>query len=356
MKTLITRQLSRCNIRAKRLLFSHIHHRQATTTAAASNNNLIQLEHQVQQALANGEPVVALESTIIAHGMPYPQNVQVAKEVEDILRKQNVTPATIAMHQGVCRIGLSQDELEDLAIAGPEGRAHKCSTREMSTFLMRSSPSFQRQQHSNSKPLWGATTVASTMKLAHLAGISTFVTGGSGGVHRGGEDTMDVSADLTELARTPVVVVSAGIKSILDIARTLEVLETNGVPVYGWQTDEFPAFFSPTSGVPCPDRVDSPEEVAHAFHLARALELSHGFLVGVPNKDPASGASVEAAIQSALEEAEKRGISGPATTPFVLKSVAETTKGDSLKSNIALVKQNAEVGGMIAKAIAHSTL
>jgi sugar/nucleoside kinase (ribokinase family) len=191
------------------------------------------------------------------------------------------------------------------------------------------------------------------MKLAHLAGISTFVTGGIGGVHRNGHVSMDVSADLTQLSRTPVVVVSAGIKSILDIARTLEVLETNSVPALGWQTDEFPAFFSPKSGVACPARVDHAEDVASTYWAARALDLPQGMLVAVPNHDPA-GANVENAIQVALQEAEEQDIHGQAVTPFILKTVAEKTQGDSLRSNMALVKQNAEVGANIAIAIASS--
>jgi pseudouridine-5'-phosphate glycosidase len=199
----------------------------------------------------------------------------------------------------------------------------------------------------------GAATVASTMRLAHLAGISTFVTGGIGGVHRNGETTMDVSADLTELGRTPVVVVCAGIKSILDVPRTMEVLETLSVPTVGWQTDEFPAFFSPHSGVPCPARVDTADDVAAAYWAARALGLPSGMLVAVPNMDPA-GANVERAIQAALHEAQERGIRGQDVTPFVLKAVAAETEGDSLRSNMALVRRNARVGADIAIAISKS--
>eukprot|EP00980_Cylindrotheca_fusiformis_P029972 scaffold24130_cov142-Cylindrotheca_fusiformis.AAC.2 len=251
---------------------------------------------------------------------------------------EGVTPATIAIKDGHCHIGLTLDELTDLAQNG----AQKCSTRDLPTFLA-----------SSSSNRWGATTVASTMKLAHLAGIATFVTGGSGGVHREGQFTMDVSADLTELSQTPVVVVSGGVKSILDIERTLEVLETNGVPVYGWQTDEFPAFFSPASGVPCPHRAEDEMEIARAYHFAQALNLKNGFLVGVPNHDTAAnGSNVERAIQAAIQEAETLGIRGQATTPFLLKYVADKTDGDSLRSNIALVKNNAVVGGKIAHAIA----
>jgi len=252
-----------------------------------------------------------------------------------------------AVKDGVCRVGLTASELEDLAHAGQEGRATKCSTRELSLFLA-SKQGNNKQQ----KPQWGATTVASTMTLAHLAGIPTFVTGGIGGVHRGGESTLDVSADLLELSRTPVVVVSAGIKSILDISRTLQVLETNGVPTVAYRTDEFPAFFSPHSGVAAPARVDDAEQVAAAFEAARELGLSHGMLVAVPNQSPAEGAAVEDAIQSALAEAAELEISGQAVTPFLLKRVAEKTAGESLRSNMALVEQNAVVGAEIAIAIA----
>lgn len=217
--------------------------------------------------------------------------------------------------------------------------------------MMLASPPTNNESSTCGNHQWGATTVASTMRLAHLAGISTFVTGGIGGVHRNGEVSMDVSADLTELGQTPVVVVSAGIKSILDIARTLEVLETNSVPTMGWRTNEFPAFFSPHSGVNCPARVDDAETVANAYWASRVLGLSQGMIVAVPNHDPA-GANVEKSIQSALTEAEEQHISGQAVTPYILKSVAEKTGGDSLRSNMALVKQNAEVGAQIAIAIA----
>lgn len=241
------------------------------------------------------------------------------------------------------------EELHDLARAGEEGRAKKCSTRDLPVILASAKAS-----ESNGAHVWGATTVASTMRLAHLAGISTFVTGGIGGVHRNGENSMDISADLKELGQTPVVVVSAGIKSILDIERTLEVLETNSVPTMGWKTNEFPAFFSPYSAVDCPVRVDDADMVARMYWAARSLQLSQGMLVAVPNYDPA-GANVEKAIQSALIEAEEQGISGQAVTPFILKAVAETTGGDSLRSNMMLVKKNAEVGAKIAIAIAKTT-
>jgi pseudouridine-5'-phosphate glycosidase/pseudouridine kinase len=304
----------------------------------------------VKAALANHDPVVALESTIVAHGMPYPTNFEVATAVESLLQKAGVTPATICIHRGIPRIGLSHQQLHELALAGGGG-GHaaaaadvvvKCSTRELCLVMGATHP-----------PTWGATTVASTMTLAHVAGIPIFVTGGIGGVHRKGESTMDVSTDLTELSRTPVVVVSAGIKSILDIARTLEVLETLGVPTLSYQTNDFPAFFHPSSGIRSPARVDTAIEIAQYYHAARRLGLQHGMLVAVPNSnDDAAGAAVEVAIQAALVESETLEISGRDLTPFILKRVAEETSGESLKSNVALVLNNAKVGAEIAIEIA----
>mmetsp|Transcript_4641 Transcript_4641/g.9919 ORF Transcript_4641/g.9919 Transcript_4641/m.9919 type:complete len:361 (-) Transcript_4641:217-1299(-) len=308
------------------------------------NTDVFQVQDRVKNALAEGKPVCALESTIVAHGMPFPENLQLAQEVEQILEYNGVVPATIAVRDGVCRVGISGEELHDLARAGEEGRAQKCTTRDLPVIL--ATVGSQKKKGT----MWGATTVASTMKLAHLAGISTFVTGGIGGVHRNGEVSMDISSDLTELGQTPVVVVSAGIKSILDIRRTIEVLETNGVPTFGWQTDEFPAFFSPSSRLSSPARADTPEEIANAYWAARQLQLPQGILVGVPNNDP-SGANVEVAIQAALTEAEELEIHGQDVTPYILKTVAEKTGGDSLKSNMALVRQNAVVGAKIAIAI-----
>ena len=321
----------------------------------------------VRQALHNGDPVVALESTIVAHGMPYPQNLEVAQSVESILSDKGVTPATIAVVNGQGKVGLSSEELQSLAKAGSAAR--KCTTRELSLLMMNkakkgrnehdtenamnpsSSSSSSSSLLSAETPFFGATTVASTMALAHAASIPTFVTGGIGGVHRNGHVSMDVSADLNELSRTPVIVVSAGIKSILDIGRTLEVLETLGVPVVTYQSNDFPAFFSPTSGFPTPWRVDTAEEVAAAYQAGRQLGLSHGMLVAVPNNDPA-GEMVERAIQEALVEADRRGIQGNAVTPFLLKTIAEQTDGESLRSNIGLVQNNANVGADIAIEIA----
>ena len=298
----------------------------------------LQIHRTVQRALRQNRPVLALESTILAHGLPYPQNWELCQE----LQHPDVVTATIAMKNGIAKVGLEWDELKELT---QTKRAIKCSTRELSLFAA------QHQENEMDETYWGATTVASTMHLAHQAGIATFVTGGIGGVHRDGHNSMDVSADLLELGRTPVVVVSAGIKSILDIPRTLEVLETNGVPTVSYQTDQFPAFFSPDSGVSSPATVQSADEVADAYWASRELGLSHGMLVAVPNYDPA-GANVEAAIQEALREASDQGIHGQGVTPYILRRVNELTGGDSLRSNIALVKNNLRVGAEIAKAIA----
>jgi pseudouridine-5'-phosphate glycosidase len=321
-----------------------------SSTSTSSFPSFLRVQDAVQQALFNNQPVVALESTIVAHGMPYPQNFNLAMEVEDLVREQGVTPATIAILNGKCCIGLSSEEIQDLALTGQDGRAVKCSTRDLPILLAKSNNSQEQQQQHNSA-VWGATTVASTMRLAHLAGISTFVTGGVGGVHRQGEMTMDVSADLIELSHTPVVVVSAGIKSILDISRTLEVLETYSVPTLSWQSNDFPAFFSPSSGVASPARVDTAEQVADIYHASQQLQLPQGMLVAVPNQDPANGEVVERAIEQAITEAERLGIRGKDVTPYLLKRIAEKTDGESLQSNMALVRQNARVGAAIAKAI-----
>jgi len=231
---------------------------------------------EVADALSSGRPVVALESTIVAHGMPYPQNLELAKDVSRILRNKGVTPATIAIKNGVFRAGLHPDELENLSKAGEEGRAIKCSTRDLPLVA---SKHRHNMSHSEENTQWGATTVAATMRLAHVAGISTFVTGGTGGVHRGGELSLDISTDLIELSRTPVVVISAGVKSILDVKRTLEVLETFAVPTGTWQSNEFPAFFSPKSGVKSPAIFENASDVASAYLTGRELGMKNGMLV-----------------------------------------------------------------------------
>ncbi|KNC52557.1 uncharacterized protein AMSG_08124 [Thecamonas trahens ATCC 50062] len=288
----------------------------------------------VASALAAGLPVVALESTIVAHGMPYPENLVTAREVEATVKDAGAVPATIAIVDGVIKVGLTDSELERLAAMGP--KVAKVSRRDVAAIVARAAT--------------GATTVAATSLIAARAGIAVFVTGGIGGVHRGGELSMDVSADLAELARTPVAVVCAGAKSILDIPRTLEVLETAGVPVIGYGTDEFPAFFTAHSGSAAPLRMDSPAEIARMVAASAALGLGGGAVIGVPIPDNAAadGAVIEAAISRALADADHRGITGRALTPFLLERVAHLTGGASLESNIALVLNNAKVGAAIA--------
>ena len=335
----------------------------ASSARTNSTSSLLRILPEVSEALASNKPVVALESTILAHGLPHPENITLANELSSIIRSKGAIPATIAVKDGVCRVGLTPEELNDLALSGLEGRAAKCSTRDLPLILAKQRIQTQTTNtttnnvniNTDKACQWGATTVASTMYLAHMAGIQTFVTGGTGGVHRGAESTMDVSADLLELARTPVLVVSAGVKSILDIHRTLEMLETNGVPAvaFGRGVKDFPAFFSPSSGVVAPAVVESAEEAAQAFLSSLELGLPNGMLVAVPNQDPA-GEAVEDAIQETIEEANKLGIAGRDVTPYILKNVAAKTKGESLKSNTALVKGNAAVGADIAVAIANA--
>jgi pseudouridine-5'-phosphate glycosidase len=280
---------------------------------------------------------VALESTIIAHGMPYPENVRTAREVEALIRAEGAEPATIAVMGGRIRIGLSDDELEQL---GHSGQAHKVSRRDLPAVLARGE--------------LGATTVAGTMICAALAGIEVFVTGGIGGVHRGAQETFDISADLQELARTPVAVVCAGAKSILDIGLTLEYLETHGVPVLSCGQDNFAAFYTPDSGFRADYRVDSAEEQARFIRTQWDLGLTGGVLLSTPV--PAASAmareEMDAITQQALDEAHAQGITGKAVTPFLLARIKALTGGRSLATNIALVKHNAEVGARLALALA----
>ncbi|CAI0541427.1 unnamed protein product [Linum tenue] len=306
-----------------------------------SNNQiegLVKFSPEVYQALSSGRAVVALESTIISHGMPYPQNLETAKQVEEIVRKNGAVPATIAILDGVPCVGLSAEQLERLATLGT--RAQKTARRDIAYVVA------GRRN--------GATTVSATMFFASTVGIPVFVTGGIGGVHRHGEETMDVSSDLTELGKTPVAVVSAGVKSILDIPKTLEYLETQGVCVVGYKTDEFPAFFTDTSGCKAPCRLDTPEECARLIDATTKLKLGNGVLIAVPipKEQSASGSKIESAIQKALKEAREKNIIGSAETPFLLARVNELTGGASLASNIALVKNNALVGSKIAVALA----
>jgi pseudouridine-5'-phosphate glycosidase len=283
---------------------------------------------------------VALESTIISHGMPYPRNLEMAKEVEAIVRKHGAVPATVAIIDGVPKAGLTESDLLKLANSG-SGVVLKASTRDIA--------------YACATGATAATTVASTMKLAHLAGISVFATGGIGGVHRGAESTMDISADLLELSRTPVTVVCAGIKSILDIPKSLEVLETNSVPVLSYETSVFPAFYTNDSGIPSPRSAGASADVAHMMNYQRQLGLNSGVLVAVPNPSPANGDKIQYAINFALTSAKNEGISGAKVTPYVLDKVQQLTGGESLESNIALVLNNARVAANIAVDFANLT-
>ncbi|MGV8853612.1 MAG: pseudouridine-5'-phosphate glycosidase [Devosia sp.] len=291
----------------------------------------------VQQALDAGKPVVALESTIITHGMPYPQNLAMANEVEAVVRAHGAVPATIAIMDGTFCVGVSGDALERLALAG--GSAAKASRRDVSALLV--------------KGAIAGTTVATTMQIAALAGIKVFATGGIGGVHRGAEATFDISADLQELSRTPVAVVCAGAKSILDIAKTLEVLETNGVPVLGFGTDDFPAFWARQSGFPVDHRFDDVADIARVIAHQIALGMG-GVLVAnpIPVGDALEPAAIEARIAEAIADAERQGVTRKALTPFLLNRIFELTDGKSLVANIALVQNNARVAAGIAVALA----
>ena len=292
---------------------------------------------EVRDAVASGEPVVALESTIISHGMPYPRNLETARAVERVVRDSGAVPATVAIMDGAFRVGLSDDQLQALAT---EAGVAKASRRDLGIILARRT--------------LAATTVATTMLGAARSGIRVFATGGTGGVHRGASETYDVSADLQELARTPVAVISAGVKSILDIPKTLEYLETLGVPVYGWKTDEFPAFYTRSSGLPVPLSVNGAEELAAALHAQWAFGALAGALVAnpIPRDDELEHGSIERVIERAVREADDRGIHGRELTPFLLGRIVELTGGKSLEANIALVKNNARVASEIAVALA----
>lgn len=299
----------------------------------------VDIHPEVQQALEKGIAIVALESTIISHGMPYPQNVETARMVETIVRSQGAVPATIGIINGRIKIGLTPEELE---IMGTEKNILKVSRRDLPIVL--------------AQKLHGATTVATTMICASLAGIPVFVTGGIGGVHKGAPETFDISADLTELAQTNVCVVCAGAKSILDIGLTLEYLETQGVPVLGYQTPEFPAFYTRISGFKADYQVDTPEAIASIMKAKWDLNLRGGLVIGnpVPIERSMDESVINKAIEDALEEAKSLGIKGKETTPFLLAKIKENTGGDSLVSNIELVYNNARVGGQIA--VAYSKL
>ncbi len=298
-------------------------------------NEYLDVAPEVAEALAENRPVVALESTIISHGMPYPQNVETALHVESIVREHGAVPATVAVIGGRLRAGLTEDEIDYLGRKGRE--VIKVSRRDLPVVVARG--------------LDGATTVASTMIIAALAGIEVFATGGIGGVHRGAETTMDISADLEELAMTPVMVVCAGAKSILDLGLTLEYLETKGVPVLGYGTEELPAFYTRQSGFGVDYRVDTPADLASIWHAKRGMGLAGGALVAnpIPEEFSMDKAVIDKAIDQALAECEERGIHGKETTPFLLARIAEITGNDSLDSNIQLVFNNVALGAEIAK-------
>ena len=297
----------------------------------------LKISPAVQKALDEGRPVLALESTIISHGMPYPQNLETARLCEAEARKHGVEPATVAIIHGKLCAGLTDEELEYLAKAGP--KVAKASRRDLPILAARGAD--------------GATTVAATMIVAAMAGIRVFATGGIGGVHRGAEVTMDISADLEELARTPVAVVCAGAKSILDLGLTLEYLETKGVPVLGYRTETLPAFYTDESDFKVDYRMDSPEEIAAAVTAQRDMGYPGGMLITnpIPHQYAMPKDVIDAAINQALAEAKEQGVKGKATTPFLLARVCELTGGESLKSNIKLVLNNVALGAQIAAAM-----
>ena len=297
-------------------------------------NKYLDVNPEVAEAIANGKPVVALESTIISHGMPYPQNVETALNVERIIRQNGAVPATIAIIGGRLKAGLTAEEIEYF---GKKGQAiHKASRRDLAVLCARGED--------------GATTVTTTMIIAHMAGIKIFATGGIGGVHRGAETTMDISADLEELGQTPVMVVCAGAKSILDLGLTLEYLETKGVPVIGFGTKELPAFYTRQSGFGVDYRIDTAQELARAFKVQNELGFQGGMLVAnpIPEEYAMPLDTINAAIDQAIAECSEKGIKGKETTPFLLARVAELTGGDSLASNIQLVYNNAKLAAQTA--------
>ena len=297
-------------------------------------NKYLDIAPEVQKALEEGRPVVALESTIISHGMPYPQNVETALNVEKIIRDNGAVPATIAVIKGRLKAGLSPEEIDYLGKTGTA--VAKASRRDLPVLVAEGRD--------------GATTVTTTMIIAHMAGIQVFATGGIGGVHRGAQQTFDISADLEELAHTPVMVVCAGAKSILDLGLTLEYLETHGVPVIGYGTEELPAFYTRKSGFRVDYRIDTPEDLAKAFFVKQDMGLGGGMLVTnpIPEEFSMNHEIINKAIDEAVEEANKHGIHGKETTPFLLAKIKDLTGGDSLASNIQLVYNNARLAAKTA--------
>jgi pseudouridylate synthase len=303
-----------------------------------SLSTVVHVAEEVRAALADGHPVVGLESTLISHGLPQPQNLQVALRLEAVVREGGAVPATVGIIGGRPIVGLSAAELETLAMA-PSGTVRKCSRRDVAVAVARG-------EH-------GATTVAGTLALMSLAGLPVMATGGIGGVHRGAELTFDISGDLVELARSPAIVVCAGAKALLDLPRTVEVLETAGVPILGWRTDELPAFYAATSGLPVTARVDSAAEAARIALAGWQLGIGGGVLVGVP---PPTGQTlenvrIETALADALADAERQGLRGPSVTPFLLSAIARATGGESVSANLALLENNARIGAEIAGAL-----
>lgn len=294
----------------------------------------IRIKKEAELALKENRPVVALESTIISHGMPYPQNVQTALEVERIIREHGAVPCTVGIIDGVGVVGMSEEEIEEF---GKRGGIPKVSRRDLPVILAEKS--------------WGATTVATTMILAAKAGIEVFVTGGIGGVHRGAQETFDISADLQELAKTNVTVICAGAKAILDLPLTLEVLETNGVPVLGYQTEELPAFYTRTSGLKVDYAVKDAKDAANIIYAKRSFGLDGGILITnpIPEEYSMDPEIINKAIQEALDAMDQEGIKGKECTPYLLAKVKDITAGKSLDANIQLVFNNAKVGAEIAK-------
>ena len=301
-----------------------------------TKNDYIIISPEVQHALDNNLPIVALESTIISHGMPWPKNAETAVAVEDVVRQNGAIPATIAIRNGKCLVGLSKEDIDYFAQTKD---VWKVSLRDMPYVI--------------SQKLPGATTVAATMRIASMVGIRIFATGGIGGVHRGAEETMDISADLTEMGTTNVAIVAAGVKSILDIGLTLEYMETIGVPVVTYGQDEFPSFYSSKSGFTSPLRLDTAKGIAELLRAKWDLALNGSVLIAnpVPAAYEMEPAVIEQHIVKALSEANKQGIKGKAVTPFLLQYIADNTKGESLEANIALIKNNAKVGAMVAVAL-----
>ena len=295
---------------------------------------MIKISKEVQEALKNNIPVVALESTIISHGMPYPKNVETALNVERIIRENGCVPATIGIIEGTPIVGMSPEEIE---LFGKTPGILKASRRDLPVIM--------------SKKLWGATTVTTTMIFANMAGIEVFVTGGIGGVHRGAETTFDISADLQELSKTNVTVVCAGAKAILDLPLTLEYLETFGVPVLGYKSENLGGFYSKDSGLKLDYKMESAKEIAEAIYYKRQLKLDGGVLVSnpIPNEYSIPNENINVYINKALEEAKNLGIKGKDVTPFLLKAITDATEGKSLEANIQLVYNNARVGAEIAK-------